>query len=151
MKTLTELKKLTIALNRRDDELAKRNSQLEDFYNSCPDMIFIFNDLIIEDCNPRALRELGYSKSEIKGRSISDIIHPEDREKIERVMHARSPQELGYFVTSNRLRTKEGEYVTVLWTSWSRHDESETYTFGRLWPSPCQICPNSKKQRGDLQ
>ncbi|MBP87706.1 MAG: hypothetical protein CMJ64_13445 [Planctomycetaceae bacterium] len=73
----------------RTRELQQANRELHlaqgiyaDLYNFAPDMFFSIDALTgaILECNEMAVRKLGYSREELLGRLISEIVHPDSRE-----------------------------------------------------------------------
>ncbi len=84
----------------------------------------------LKEFNPVFINKLGYSKRELLLNSFLNYIHPDDIPGIES-----SAQQLlngkKSIIFENRIITKSGELITVLWTSIINHSKSVVYSIGR--------------------
>jgi PAS domain S-box-containing protein len=117
-----------IALRRNEAELRFLNADLERqvilrsnerglTWLVSPDLLGVFHpDGYFERLNPAWEVVLGWSESEIAGRSVLDLIHPDDVERSAeavRTLAAGKP----VFRFENRYRTRDGSYRWLSWTA----------------------------------
>ncbi len=114
-KTITDdiLRTMNIKDSARcNEELEKVKEIYRNLIDNSPDVIGIILDSKIAFLNEAGLRILGYTKDEIIGKDVSEIIHPEDREvvlkDIEIVLSGGSVHPREY-----RLINKYGEIIYV--------------------------------------
>ena len=90
---------------------------LEPFFTLSRDYLCIAGyDGYFRKVNPAFIKQMGYSKEELFARPISELIHPEDREKTaDNRNHLIEGIPLLNF--ENRYITKSGEIVWLTWTS----------------------------------
>ncbi len=60
--------------------------------------------------NPRWCEMLGYSREELLGKTVWEITHPDDREKISPAVHRLFAKEIPYFFQEKRYLRKDGSY-----------------------------------------
>ncbi len=104
---------------RKEIESSLTNSQeeLEKFFSLSNNFLCITDDKgRFLKVNPTFRRELGYQEEEIVGQSIANFLHPEDLQKTLEELNL-----LNTGITSegllNRLQTKNGNYLNLLWNS----------------------------------
>lgn len=130
--SLNYLKNLTEQLNLRDAELRYRNEQLERVLSSCPDPFFIFKGQTIVDCNERAAVVLCYSREELIGKTVLDMVSPEDRDETLYTHKTRDGETRdGSIWFTNRWVCKDGTLVTLQWSGW-QDENDEIYSFARV-------------------
>ncbi len=107
----------TTPLRQIEESLAKKNEELDRYFASSLDLLCIATiDGKFIRLNPEWERVLGYSISELEGRSFLDLIHPDDLEKTrETLSRLESQEEVLSF--ENRYRCKDGSYRWVEWRS----------------------------------
>jgi PAS domain S-box-containing protein len=117
-----------IALRRNEAELRFLNADLERqvilrsherglTWQVSPDLLGVFHpDGYFERLNPAWEIILGWTESEVAGRSVLELIHPDDagrsREAID-ALRANMP----VFRFENRYRTRDGRYRWISWTA----------------------------------
>ncbi len=95
-----------------------------DIIGSIPEIIFILDkDFKLIDWNDTAEERSGLPSEEMKGRSISDFILEEDREKISKGLD--EAIEKGYTSKEGRLITEQGEKIVHSWHASSIRYEDE--------------------------
>ena len=99
------------------EELAEKSGELERYFTSSLDMLCIANtegELI--RLNPEWEKVLGYTVSELEGRSFFDFVHEDDGEA---TLEAAAKLDAQEDVTSfeNRFRCKDGSYRWIEWRS----------------------------------
>jgi diguanylate cyclase (GGDEF)-like protein/hemerythrin-like metal-binding protein/PAS domain S-box-containing protein len=89
--------------------------EMEGFLNANLDMLCVGNrDLVIHKVNKKFTEVLGYTADEIKGKNITDILHPDDLEKIDSLrLHMRKNAVLNEVAT--RVQCKDGVYKYIEW------------------------------------
>ncbi|MFQ5864232.1 MAG: response regulator [bacterium] len=71
-----------------ENALRKSEVRFRDLFDNAPDMYIILDpEGTIVDFNQRGLKELGYAAQEIVGKSLRDIVHPDDLIRAERFIH----------------------------------------------------------------
>jgi len=99
------------------EELAEKSEELDRYFTSSLDMLCIAGtEGEFIRLNPEWEKVLGYSVSELEGRSFIDFVHEDDREVTLRALIKLEAQE---DVTSfeNRFRCKDGSYRWIEWRS----------------------------------
>jgi PAS domain S-box-containing protein len=113
-----ELGQLAGEFNRMAEALAEQQTHLrrraEQFFNLSPDLFCTINSTLrIQDRNPAWELTLDYSREELKGRLLSNFVHPDDwamvRSELERITKEGS----GRF--ENRWRHKRGHFLWLAW------------------------------------
>ena len=117
-----------IALRRNEAELRSLNANLERqvilrsherglTWQVSPDLLGVFHpDGYFERVNPAWEVVLGWTESEISGRSVLDLIHPDDGARTAETIAAlgRNTPVFGF---ESRYRTRDGQYRWIAWTA----------------------------------
>lgn len=94
------------------EALRRKEQQLHDLFESAPDGMFIADpDGRYTDVNPAGCRLLGYSREELLGRSIVDLVPPDELAR--QAALKRHILAGGVEVSEWRLQRKDGTYVPV--------------------------------------
>ena len=114
--------------------LSELESQLALIFAASPDLIvFIHKDGTIIKVSQAVWRILGYERDSLVGKSIFDLIHPDDEEKTKSIRQKLMTDRHIYFdhneYFSNRWRKHDGTYATLVWR-FSIYDENEDHTIG---------------------
>jgi PAS domain S-box-containing protein len=114
---------------RTEEELQKKNRELDRYFTSSLDLLCIADfDGRFRRLNPEWEKTLGYSISELEGKSFMDYVHPDDREAT-----LNEISQLGKRTAAlnfeNRYRCKEGSYRWIEWRSFQ--EENLIYAVAR--------------------
>jgi len=72
-----------------EDALRQSEQRYQDLYNSAPDMYFsISSNGVITSVNDCGAKMLGYTKAELLGTQVLDLVHPDDRLLVQRRMES---------------------------------------------------------------
>lgn len=75
------------ALKRSQEQLGLSERRYRTLYDSTPVMLFtVRGDGIISSVNAFGAQQLGYRREELIGKSLFDIVHPDDRRKVRRLV-----------------------------------------------------------------
>lgn len=100
-----------------EEELHRKTDELDIYFTSSLDLLCIAdNEGYFRRLNPEWERTLGYSLSELEGRSFFSLIHPEDLETTHAAVN-RLKQQNPVLSFENRYRTKNGDYRWIEWRS----------------------------------
>ncbi|WCS28315.1 PAS domain S-box protein [Methylobacterium sp. NMS14P] len=117
---VTALRTASAVLAQRADtlahEVAERTAELDEVWRYATDLLSVLRiDGCMVSCNPAWTAALGWSEAELVGRSVFDLIHPDDQERstVELAGLARGETVIGF---ENRYRHKNGSYR---WLSWN--------------------------------
>ncbi|MBK7091752.1 MAG: PAS domain S-box protein [bacterium] len=104
-------------LRQIEESLARKNEELDRYFASSMDLLCIATTQgEFVRLNPEWERVLGYSITDLEGKSFLDLIHPDDLERTLEVMsRLAAQQEVLSF--ENRYRCKDGSYRWVEWRS----------------------------------
>ncbi|MCJ2047160.1 PAS domain-containing protein [Methylobacterium sp. J-078] len=117
-----------IALRRNEAELRFLNADLERqvilrsherglTWQVSPDLLGVFHpDGYFERLNPAWEIVLGWTESEIAGRSVLELIHPDDAGRSRQAIDALRAN-MPVFRFENRYRTRDGRYRWISWTA----------------------------------
>ena len=117
-------KSLQIAENQARD--------LKQLFNLSSDMLCVADiNGFLKKINPAFTKILGYKEEELLSKPYLDFVHPEDKEKTERVI--KEKLEVGDTVLhfENRFLCKDGTYKILEWTSNPMVSEGVTYAVAR--------------------
>jgi len=114
--------------------LSELESQLALIFAASPDLIvFIHKDGTIIKASQAVWKILGYKKDSLVGKSIFDLIHPDDEEKTRTIRQKLMDERHLYFdhseYFSNRWKRLDGTYATLVWR-FSIYDKNEDHTIG---------------------
>lgn len=101
---------------RSEERLRAAQAELESFFSISPNLLAIIDmNGVFTRLNPAWEKNMGYRVSELAGRSILDLFHPEDREPWENVFaDVRTGGEVPDFVA--RFRHKNGSHRFLEWS-----------------------------------
>jgi PAS domain S-box-containing protein len=127
-------KKVKAALDEKtksDEELKKANKQLNEFFQTSPDLMGIGRpDGHFKAVNPSFCRVLGYSEHELLNRPFMSLVHPDDiaksKETVKKII--RGEPILNF---ENRCRCKDGSYKTISWSCQHTQGMTTIYGIGR--------------------
>ncbi|WP_186441583.1 PAS domain S-box protein [Desulfamplus magnetovallimortis] len=113
-------------------ELKQAEERFEKFFTLISDL-FCIADIngYFRLINPAAEQILGYTQEELLQRPYMNFVHPDDREKTEKVIHEQLQQGKKVINFSNRYVCKDG---SVKWLEWTFHpmpNQGVTYAVGR--------------------
>ncbi|MGE5375759.1 MAG: ATP-binding protein [Bacteroidota bacterium] len=120
-----ELGQLAVEFNQMAQALTEQQTHLrrhaEQFFNLSPDLLCTVDSASrIQDLNPAWELTLGYPAEELKGRLLTNIVHPDDlaltRSALKRVVSEGSVR------FENRCRHKKGNYCWLAWVVTSSQD-----------------------------
>lgn len=132
MTNLAALKEMTEQLNLRDAEVIRRKDELERVMNTLPDLFMIFQGQTIVDANFAAERALGYKKEELVGKTVKEMVAPEDKERTLNAHKEREEETTdGAIWFVNRWVTKNGGRVILQWSGWE-DEEGKIYAFAKV-------------------
>jgi PAS domain S-box-containing protein len=126
--------KVRVALEektRSDEELKKATKQLNEFFQTSPDLMGIGRpDGHFKSVNPSFCRVLGYSEQELLNRPFLSLVHPDDmpksKETVKKII--RGEPILNF---ENRCRCKDGTYKTISWSCQHIQGMTTIYGIGR--------------------
>lgn len=129
-----EIKEREGEIKKLSSYLCELESQLALIFAASPDLIvFIHKDGTIIKVSQAVWRILGYERDSLVGKSIFDLIHPDDVSKTKDIRDKLMIDRHIYFdhseFFSNRWRKKDGTYATLVWR-FSLYDENEDHTIG---------------------
>ena len=117
---VTALRTASAVLTQRADtlahEVAARTAERDEVWHYATDLLSVLRiDGCMVTCNPAWTKYLGWSKAELIGQSVFDLIHPDDqaRSTVGLAGLARGETITGF---ENRYRHKDGSYR---WLSWN--------------------------------
>lgn len=112
-------------------EQVKIQNQLDQFWNSTLELMCIAKtDGYFERINPRWSELLGYSDEELLNRPFVDFVHEDDKEATIAKTAQLSNGEHNMSLV-NRYKTKDGNYVTLLWSASVNDDRSKIFATAR--------------------
>jgi PAS domain S-box-containing protein len=131
---LKEVKVREGEIKKLSSYLSELESQLALIFAASPDLIvFIHKDGTIIKVSQAVWKILGYERDSLMGKSIFDLIHPEDAEKTQEIRKKLINDRHIYFdhseYFSNRWRRADGSYATLVWR-FSLYDENADHTIG---------------------
>ena len=107
--------------------LVQLSADLERFFELTTDVccVMTFNG-VVQASNAAWLTVLGYSRQDIQGASLFDLLHPDERAQIEvaLIKHPRSS-------FAGRCRGKDGTYRLLRWQSLSALEQRKVYAIAR--------------------
>jgi PAS domain S-box-containing protein len=129
-----ELGQLAGEFNRMAEALAEQQTHLrrraEQFFNLSPDLLCTINPSFrIQDLNPAWELTLGYSGDELKGRLLSNLIHPDDWSTTQGALRRIGEEGSGRF--ENRCLNKRGHYRWLAWVVVSSSQDRLLYAAAR--------------------
>ena len=90
---VTKINAMSAVVANRQERLRKRSEELERYFSSSLDLLCIADmDGYFRKLNPEWEHTLGYSVSELIGRPLTDLAHPDDQEATLRAMSTLSAQ-----------------------------------------------------------
>jgi PAS domain S-box-containing protein len=113
-----ELGQLAGEFNQMAEALAEQQTHMrrraEQFFNLSPDLLCTISPAFrIQDLNPAWELALGYSGEELKGRLLSNYIHPDDWATTQSGLRQIVKEGSGHF--ENRCRHRNGHYRWLAW------------------------------------
>jgi PAS domain S-box-containing protein len=113
-----ELGQLAGEFNNMAEALAEQQTHLrrraEQFFNLSPDLLCtISSSFRMQDLNPAWELTIGYASDELKGRLLSNFVHPDDWITTQSALRRIAEQGTGHF--ENRCRHKRGHYRWLAW------------------------------------
>ena len=122
-----ELNKMAEALTEQQTHLRRRAEQ---FFNLTPDMLCTVNASgRLLDLNPAWEHTLGYTRDELKGHLLTNLIHPDDHEITTAALQHVTNEAVGRF--ESRLRHKDGHYRWLAWVVVVSSQEQLLYAAAR--------------------
>jgi PAS domain S-box-containing protein len=122
-----EFNKMAEALVEQQTHLRRRAEQ---FFNLSPDLLCTVNSTgRIQDLNPAWDMTLGYAREELKGRLLSNLVHPDDWTATQSMLQQILEQGSGRF--ENRCRHKRGHYRWLAWVVVSSSQDQLLYAAAR--------------------
>ncbi len=95
-----------------DTPLATGNRIYHSIVDHAIEAILLFgDDTCVSDANPKAMEMLGYSRVELLGKALLDLVHDESRGEMERLLSERESHQKAY--TEIHLRHESGATVTT--------------------------------------
>jgi PAS domain S-box-containing protein len=126
--------KVRIALEekmRSDEELKKATKQLNEFFQTSPDLMGIGRpDGHFKSVNPSFCRVLGYTEKELLERPFLSLVHPDDIPKSKQTVK-KIIQGEPILNFENRCRCKDGTYKTISWSCQHILGMTTIYGIGR--------------------
>lgn len=127
-------KKVKLALDEKtktDGELKKALGQLNEFFNTSPDLMAISNDKgLLQSANPSFCQVLGYNERELLNKHFMSLVHPDDvpktKEAIKKVTRGESILNF-----ENRCCCKDGSYKRISWSCQFTPGNTTVYGIGR--------------------
>jgi PAS domain S-box-containing protein len=129
-----ELGQLAGEFNRMAEALAEQQTHLrrraEQFFNLTPDLLCtISSNNQIQDLNPAWELTLGYGREDLKGRQLSNFVHPDDWVMTQSAL--RRVADEGSIRFENRWRHKGGQYCWLAWVVVSSAQDQLLYAAAR--------------------
>jgi PAS domain S-box-containing protein len=129
-----ELGQLASEFNRMAEGLAEQQNHLrrraEQFFNLSPDLLCTINSsLRVQDLNPAWELTLGYPGDDLKGRLLSNFIHPDDWTMTQSALRRIAEEGSGRF--ENRCRHKRGHYRWLAWVVVNSSQDQLLYAAAR--------------------
>lgn len=111
---ITEEFRSNLELEVTKDQLEESQQIFKSVFDYSPTGIGLINARFIwEDVNESMVRTLGYNQEELKGHSVVDLVHPEDRESAELQIKMLMSGEIDTYRTERRYLHKSGQYIWV--------------------------------------
>jgi PAS domain S-box-containing protein len=112
------------------EEMASAATEGERFFMMSRDMMAIA-DLQIRRANPAFSNSLGWEEHELRNKSIAELAHPSDRERLEReFMLMRTEPNREHPAVAVQMLTKSGETRRIEWVG-AATEEGRVYAVGR--------------------
>jgi PAS domain S-box-containing protein len=113
-----ELGQLAGEFNKMAEGLAEQQNHLrrraEQFFNLSPDLLCTISSILrIQDLNPAWELTLGYPSDELRGRLLSNFVHPDDWTMTQSALRRIAEEGSGRF--ENRCRHRRGHYRWLAW------------------------------------
>jgi len=116
---------LTQTLEKR---IAETSADLDRIWSNAGDLLLVVDkDAVVRRINPAACRLLGWSEYEMIGRTMLDILYPEDLQTSLQALAKAATEPLKGF--ENRYVTRNGDVRTISWTT--APEASLIYAYGR--------------------
>lgn len=112
------------------DRLELVEEDVRKFFNLSLDLFSIADRKRIVRVNRAWERLLGWTVNELEGRELLDLVHPDDQDRTSEMFMKMESEPIYEF--QQRIRKKDGRYVSVCWraTEWS--EKGLTYAVGRV-------------------
>jgi PAS domain S-box-containing protein len=132
--THDEIGQLAAELNKMAEALTEQQTDLrlhaEQFFNLTPDMLCTVNASgRLLDLNPAWEHTLGYTRDELKGYLLTNLIHPDDHEITTSALQRVTNDVVGRF--ESRFRHKDGHYCWLAWVVVVSSQEQLLYAAAR--------------------
>ncbi len=102
---------------RAEQAIMQAKQELQNFFDLSNNLMCIANtDGYFEQVNLTFLRTLGYSRDELLQREFFHFIHPDDIQSTQNEVSRLAQGELTIHF-ENRYRTKQGDYISLLWNA----------------------------------
>lgn len=129
---ITDRKRAEAALHELNDSLERRVAEtaadLDRVWRNASDMfVVIDSDGMFRRVNPAATTMLGWTEHELIGRTVFDLIHPDDIVPTRRALEYARAEILPTF--ENRYRTRDGGLRTISWVA--APEGTLIYAYGR--------------------
>jgi PAS domain S-box-containing protein len=129
-----ELGQLAAEFNRMAEALTEQQTHLrrraEQFFNLSPDLLCTISSMSrMQDLNPAWETTLGYASEELKGRLLSNFVHPDDWAMTQSVLRRITKEGSGRF--ENRCRHKMGHYRWLAWVVVTSSQDKLLYAAAR--------------------
>ena len=129
-----ELGQLAAEFNRMADALTEQQTHLrrraEQFFNLSPDLLCTISATArMQDLNPAWELTLGYAREELKGRLLSNFVHPDDWVMTQSALRRIAEEGSGRF--ENRSRHKMGHYRWLAWVVVNSSQDKLLYAAAR--------------------
>lgn len=109
----------------------RAEQELVRFFDLSADLFYTAGfDGVLRRFNENLPRRLGHAAAELKGRSLVDFVHPDDRGETQRVFERLRCGEATLEFTS-RCRHADGRYLWLEWNARAVPEESAIYAVGR--------------------
>lgn len=105
--------------DKRIDNIFSKDDIHHHFFNHIGFCVFSMDgDGLIHDVNQTFLDKFGYKRDQVIGKSWSQFVHPDDRDKSFDISNKNLPnkkflENIGYF--ENRWKKSSGEYLVLRW------------------------------------
>ncbi len=129
-----ELGQLAGEFNKMAEALAEQQTHLrrraEQFFNLSPDLLCTINSTRrMLDLNPAWELTLGYASEELKGRLLSNFVHPDDWSTTQSALRRIAEEGSGRF--ENRCQHKQGHYLWLAWVVVNSSQDQLLYAAAR--------------------